>query len=91
MYSSLCISIRRETVRAPELEGAVADSLNFFRRQIGRGDQQRARLIERVDQDVEAPSLVALLREKAWDAFDDDRGEAPGDRKVTGGGERVGA
>ncbi len=65
MYSSLCISIRRETVRAPELEGAVAGSINFFRRHFGRGNQQRARLVERVDQDVEAPRLVALLGRKA--------------------------
>src|SRR5258708_643772 len=66
--------------RAPELEGAVAGSINFFRRHFGRGDQQGARLVERVDEDVEASRLVALLREKAGDAFDDDRREAPCDR-----------
>jgi len=46
---------------APELEGAVAGSIKLFRRHFGRGNQQRARLVERVDQDVEAPRLVALL------------------------------
>jgi hypothetical protein len=35
--------------------------INFFRQHVGRGNQQRARLVERVDQDVEAPRLVALL------------------------------
>jgi hypothetical protein len=33
----------------------------LFRRHLPRGNQQRARLVERVDQDVEAPGLVALL------------------------------
>jgi hypothetical protein len=47
--------------RAPELEGAVAGGINFFRRHFGRGNQQGARLVKRVDQDVEAPRLVALL------------------------------
>ena len=51
---------------APELEGAVAGSIKLFRiklfrRHFGRSNQQRARLVERVDQDVEAPRLVALL------------------------------
>jgi hypothetical protein len=46
---------------APELEGAVAGSIKLFRRHVGRGNHQRARLVERVDQDVEAPRLVALL------------------------------
>ena len=73
------------------LEGAVAGDINFFRRRFGRGNQEDARLAERIDQDVEAPGLVALLRGKARDAFDDDRREALGDREVIGSAERVGA
>src|ERR1700756_2926969 len=44
--------------RAPELERAVAGGINFFRRHFGRDDQQRARLVERVDQNAEAARLV---------------------------------
>jgi len=42
---------------ASEFEGAVASDIDFFRRHFGRGDQQGARLTERVYQDVEPPGL----------------------------------
>ena len=48
--------------RALELEGAVAGGINFFGRHLGRGEQQGARLVKRIDQDIEPPRLVALRR-----------------------------
>src|SRR5467141_5288442 len=64
---------------AAELEGAVTGGIDFFGRHFGRRDQQGARLIERVDQDVEATGGVTLLRSKARDAFDNDGREFFGD------------
>ena len=46
--------------RALKLESAVTGGVDFLRRDLGRGDQQCARLVERVDQNVEAPCRVAL-------------------------------
>ena len=76
---------------ASELEGAVAGDVDFFRRHLGRGDQQGARLIKRIDQDIEPPRLVALNGGEARDAFEDDRGKSLGDGEIVGGAERTGA
>src|SRR5712671_5248058 len=76
---------------ALELEGAVAGDIDFVGRYFGRGDQQRARLVERVDQDVEASGLVAALRREAWDRLDDHGRETSGYGEVVGRGERLGA
>src|SRR5215469_8697186 len=72
---------------AAELEGAVAGSIDFFGRHFSRGDQQGARLVEYVHQDIEATGGVALSRTEAGDALDDDRRELLGDGEIVGGGE----
>src|SRR5690348_15198699 len=64
---------------AVELEGAVAGDIDLFGRHFGRGDQQGARLVEGVDQDVETPGHVTLLGSEARDVFEDDRRELFGD------------
>src|SRR6266403_2826735 len=74
-----------------ELESAVAGDVDFVGRYFGRGDQQGARLVERVDQDVEASGLVAPLRGEARDGFDDHGREMFGYGEGVGGGERLGA
>src|ERR1700730_1382617 len=76
---------------AAEFESAVAGSIDCFGGHLGRGDQQGARLIEGVDQDVETPSHVTLPGSEARDAFDDDGRELFGDGEIVGGSERSGA
>jgi len=51
-------------------------------------DEHGARLIQRIDQDVKALRLVALLRRQARDALDDNSRETFGDRQVVGGRQR---
>jgi hypothetical protein len=48
-------------------------------------DRRDARLVERVDQDVEASGRVALFGAEPRDRLDDDRREAIDDREVVGG------
>src|SRR5262249_22651129 len=67
---------------ALEFEAAVAFDIDFLRRHLGGDDQQGARLIERIDQDMEALRLVAPGRRQARHAFDEDRGKALGQRQI---------
>src|SRR6266851_6612376 len=76
---------------AAEFVGAVAGAVDLLGRHLGRSDKEGARLVERVDEDVEALRLVALARPEKRHAFEDDRRVALGDRQVVGGGERAGA
>src|SRR6185437_13375732 len=55
---------------ALELEGAITRGIEPLRRRGSRADEIAMRLIERVDEDVEALGLVALLGHHARDALD---------------------
>jgi hypothetical protein len=68
-----------------EREGAVSGNIDVFGPIFGRGDQQGARLVECVDQDVETPGRVAPFGAEPRDRFDDDRREALDDREIVGG------
>src|SRR5215475_10551907 len=62
--------------RALELEGPVSGDIDFFRRHLGRGDQQGACLVEGIDQNIEPPRLVAPSGTKAWDRFENNRSKS---------------
>ena len=53
----------------PEFPGTVAFRVDLVRRHLGRGDQQRTRLVKRVDQDVEALRLIAPATVETRDAL----------------------
>src|SRR5215472_7907843 len=76
---------------ALEFEAAVALDVYFLRRRLGRDDEQRVRLVERVDQDVKTLRLVAPLRRQAWNALDEDRRVALDQRQVIDCRQRPGA
>src|SRR5260370_35415239 len=76
---------------ALELEGAVAVGVELLRRRGGGADEVAVRLIERVDEDVEALGLVAPLRPKLGDAFADEAVECLEQRRIVGGAMRLAA
>src|SRR5262245_11669880 len=76
--------------RALELEGAVPGDIDFLRRHRGGSDQQGARLIEGIDQDIEPSRLIALSGAEAWNCFENNRSKSLRDGEVVGGAERTG-
>src|SRR5258708_23314465 len=68
---AVALHLRQARDRAPELEGAVAVGVKLLRRRGGGADEIAMRLVERVDEDVEATSLVAPLRPEPGEAIDD--------------------
>src|SRR5260370_34467645 len=88
---AVALHLRQARDRAPELEGAVAVGVKLLRRRGGGADEIAMRLVERVDEDVEAPGLVAPLRPEPGDAFDDEAVEGLAQRQIVGGAVRLAA
>src|SRR5437763_7735995 len=67
----LALHLDKARCRALKFEGAVARDINLLGRHLGRSDEQGARLVQRIDQDVEALSLVSVACLEPLDLFDD--------------------
>src|SRR3984893_10461614 len=67
---------------ALELENPVAAGVELLRQRGGGADEIAARLVERVDEDVEALGLVALVRAEPGDGLDDEGVEIAAERDI---------
>src|SRR5215469_3539696 len=77
--------------RALKLEAAVALDIELLRRRGGRADQIPMRLVERIDDNVEALGGISPLAPELWDAFQHDGVEPATERQIVGGAQRLAA